>query len=136
MNKSYLIAVLTLTCLLGLGISAHAQDAEGVRVKIPFGFVAGGTTFPAGTYTVGRVAPETSQLLSIRSYDNSAMVLPIVYDAAATEHARLDFEHVGDSYFLRGVETPAGVYTIALPRAMVSLAQTKDQGSGSSSGTK
>lgn len=69
MNKSYLIAVLTLTCLLGLGISAHAQDAEGVRVKIPFGFVAGGTTFPAGTYTVGRVAPETSQLLSIRSYD-------------------------------------------------------------------
>jgi len=28
MKKSYLTAVLTLTCLLGLGISARAQDAE------------------------------------------------------------------------------------------------------------
>ena len=49
MKKSYLIAVLTLTCLLGLGISARAQDTEGVRVNIPFEFIAGGTTLPAGT---------------------------------------------------------------------------------------
>jgi len=38
MKKSYLTAVLTLTCLLGLGISARAQDAEGVRVNVPFEF--------------------------------------------------------------------------------------------------
>jgi len=54
MKKSYLIVVLSLTWLLGLGISAHAQDTEGVRVNVPFEFVAGGTTLPAGTYTVGR----------------------------------------------------------------------------------
>jgi hypothetical protein len=35
MKKSYLTAVLTLTCLLGLGISARAQDTEGVRVNVP-----------------------------------------------------------------------------------------------------
>ena len=57
MKKSYLTAVFTLTCLLGLGISAHAQDTEGVRVNVPFEFVAGGTTLPAGTYTVARVSP-------------------------------------------------------------------------------
>ena len=38
MMKSYLTVVLTLTCLLGSGISAHAQDTEGVRVKVPFQF--------------------------------------------------------------------------------------------------
>ena len=43
MKKSYLTAVLTLTCMLGLGISARAQDTEGVRVNVPFEFVAGGS---------------------------------------------------------------------------------------------
>jgi hypothetical protein len=136
MKKSYLTAVLTLTCLLGLGISARAQDTEGVRVNVPFEFVAGGTTLPAGTYTVARVSPGTSQILSIRSYNNGVMFLPIEFDGAATGQAKLDFEHVGDKYFLSGIETPAGVYTIGLPRAMVALAQTKDQGTTSSSGTK
>jgi hypothetical protein len=49
MKTSYFTAVLTLTCLLGLGISARAQDTEGVRVNVPFEFVAGGATLPAGT---------------------------------------------------------------------------------------
>jgi hypothetical protein len=136
MKKSYLTAVLTLTCLLGLGISARAQDTEGVRVNVPFEFVAGGTTLPAGTYTVARVSPGTSQILSIRSYNDGVMFLPIEFDGAATGQAKLDFEHVGDKYFLSGIETSAGVYTIGLPRAMVALAQTKDQGTTSSSGTK
>jgi hypothetical protein len=136
MKKSYLTAMLTLTCLLGLGISAHAQDTEGVRVNVPFKFAAGGATLPAGTYTVARISPVTSQILSIRSLHNGAMFLPIVFDGAATGQAKLDFEHVGDKYFLTGVETPAGVYTIGPPRAMVALAQTKDQGTVSSSGTK
>jgi hypothetical protein len=60
MKKSYLTAVLTLTCLLGLGISARAQDTEEVRVNVPFEFVAGGATLPAGTYTAGRVSPGSS----------------------------------------------------------------------------
>jgi len=136
MKSSYLTAVLTITCLLGLGINAHAQDTEGVRVKVPFEFVAGGTTLPAGTYAVGRVSSGTSQVLSIRSYDKGALFQPIAFDGYATGQAKLAFEHLGDKYFLSGVETPAGVYTIALPRAMVALAQTKDQGTMSSSGTK
>jgi len=135
MNKSYLTAVLTLTCLLGLGISARAQDTEEVRVNVPFEFVAGGATLPAGTYTAGRVSPGSSQILFIRSYKNDAMFLPIVFDGAATGQAKFDFEHLGGKYFLSGVETPAGVYTIGLPRAMVALAQTKDQGTMSSGGT-
>ena len=105
-------------------------------MNVPFEFVAGGTTLPAGTYTVARVSPGTSQILSIRSYNDGVMFLPIEFDGAATGQAKLDFEHVGDKYFLSGIETSAGVYTIGLPRAMVALAQTKDQGTTSSSGTK
>ena len=55
MKKSYLTVVLTLTCLFGLGISARAQDASRVVATVPFDFVAGGETFPAGTLVVNIV---------------------------------------------------------------------------------
>ena len=134
MKKSYLTVVLTLTCLLGLGISARAQDEDKIAVNVPFEFVAGGETLPAGTYSVSRVSPGTTPALVIRGYDNSVFLLPIAFDGAPADHAELSFEHVGDKYFLSKVETLAGVYTIATPRAMTKVAQMKDDGSGSSSG--
>jgi hypothetical protein len=135
MKKSYLTVVLSLTCLLGLGQSARAQEAGKIVVNVPFEFVAGGTTLPAGTYSVTRVAPEVHPGLVIRSHDNSVFLLPIVFEGVMADHAQLGFEHVGDKYFLSTVETPAGVYTIGTPRAMTKLAEMKDRGAGSSSGT-
>jgi hypothetical protein len=135
MKTSYFTALLTLTCLLGLGISARAQDTEGVRVNVPFEFVAGGTTLPAGTYTVGRLSLDAHSGIAISSYGNEAFVFPISVDGTRAGQPKLSFEHVGDKYFLSEAETPGGVYTFALPRAMVALAQAKDQGTVSSSGT-
>jgi hypothetical protein len=134
MKKSYLTAVLTLTCLLGVGISAHAQDTEGVRVKVPFEFVAGGTTLPAGTYTVGRLSADASSGITIHGNGNGAVMLPTVVNATPAEQPKLSFEHVGDKYFLSEAETPGGIYTFAVPRAMVMLAQKKDHSTVSSSG--
>ena len=135
MKKSYLTAVLTLTCLLGVGVSARAQDTEGVRVNVPFEFVAGGATLPAGTYTVGRVSLEPYSSIAISGYGHGALVLPIAIDGPRAEQPKLSFEHVGDKYFLSKVDTPGGIYTFALPRVMVALAQMKDQGTMSSGGT-
>ncbi len=134
MNKSYLTVVLTLSCMLGLGISARAQDSEGVRVKVPFEFVAGGTTLPAGTYSVGPLSLDAHSGIAIRSYEHGSLVLPMVVDGTRAGQSKLSFEHVGDKYFLSEVDTPEGVYTLALPRAMAGLAQVKDQGTGSTSG--
>jgi hypothetical protein len=135
MKKSYLTAVLTLTCLLGLGIGARAQDTEGVRVNVPFEFVAGGATLPAGTYKVGRLSIDGHSGIAIRGYGNAALVLPILVDGTPAGQPELRFEHVGGKYFLSEIETPGGVYTFALPRAMAALAQVKDQGTVSSGGT-
>src|ERR1700680_1925614 len=117
MKKSYLTVVLTLTCLRGLGISARAQDADKIVVNVPFDFVAGGETLPAGPYSVSRVSPEVSRALVIRSYDNSVFLLPIFFDGgpafvngAPADHAELSFEHVGGKYFLSKVETLTGMY--------------------------
>jgi hypothetical protein len=134
MKKSYFVAVLTLTCLLGLGGSSRAQDASRIVVHVPFDFVAAGETLPAGTYSVNRVSDSQPGLL-IRSDDKGALLLAIVFDGAAAEKAKLAFQHVGDKYFLSKVETPAGIYTIGTPRVMTKVAQTTGQGTLSSSGT-
>jgi hypothetical protein len=136
MKKSYLTAVLTLTCLLGVGISASAQDTEGVRVNVPFEFVAGGTTLPAGTYTIGRIFVDAYSGIEISGRGNGTFVLPVEVDGTPDGQPKLSFEQVGGKYFLRGADTPGGTYTFALPRAMVALTQVKDQGTVSSSGTK
>jgi hypothetical protein len=135
MKKSYFTVLLTLTCLLGLGINARAQDASRVVVTVPFEFVAAGQTLPAGTYTLSRVSAASERNLVIRSYDNGAFLLPIEFDNTPVERAKLGFTRVGDQFFLSRVETPAGVYTMPAPRLMTKVAQVKDQGSLSSSGT-
>lgn len=135
MNKSHLLVALTLTCLFGLGISARAQDSEGVIVKVPFEFVAGGKTMPADTYSIGRISSEGGPALAIRSFNNGALVLPVAVNGDPAGHAQLRFEHVGDRYFLKTIETPRGVYAIATPRAITTLAQTKAHSTSSSSGT-
>src|SRR5580704_4867056 len=101
MKSSYLSVVLTLTCLLGLGESSRAQDTRKVVVNVPFEFVAGAATLPAGTYTVSGVSGVTrSGPVFIRSYEKSALLLPIVFDGASAGHAQFDFERVGDRNFL------------------------------------
>jgi hypothetical protein len=110
-------------------------DASRIVVNVPFDFVAGGETLPAGTYSVSRVSTEAQPDLAIRSDDKSALLLPIVFDGVPDDQAKLGFEHVGDKYYLSKVETLAGVYTIGTPRAMTKIDQMKDHGTMSSSGT-
>jgi hypothetical protein len=82
-----LAVVLTLTCLLELGISARAQEVDKVVVNVPFEFVAGGQTLPAGTYRVSRASDQTFRALVIQSYDNSAVLLPMFFGGVSAGHA-------------------------------------------------
>ena len=136
MNKLYVTALLTLTSLCGLAVKAHAQDPEGVVVKVPFEFVAGEKTMPAGTYSVGRLSSVDPHLgLIIRSYDNSVLVLTTLVETASAQQPALSFEHVEGKYFLSKVETLGGTYAIPVPRAISALAQVRDHSSVSASGS-
>ena len=135
MNKLYVAALLTLTCLCGLVAKARAQDAEGVVVKVPFEFVAGVKTMPAGTYSVGRISSDPHSGLVIRNYDESVLVLTTLVEAASAQQPALSFEHVEGKYFLSKIETPGGVYTIPVPRAISALVQVRDHSSVSDSGS-
>jgi hypothetical protein len=136
MKKSYLLALLTLTCLLGLGITAHAQDLDSVVVNVPFAFVAGGATLPAGDYTVIRANPGVNRELAITGYNKGgAFLLPLAFDQTTSDEPTLSFAQLGGRYYLSKVKTLNGVYTLPLPPAAIALAQTNSQSTLSSSGT-
>jgi hypothetical protein len=137
MKKQYLTVLFTLICVLGLGLSARAQEEDTVVTKVPFDFVAGGKVLPAGTYTVSRVAPASgSRALQISSYETGASVflMPTVFDDHQSEHTQLNFEHLGDEYFLSAIETPIGTYSVDIPPSAIKLAQTQPQGGSHSGG--
>jgi hypothetical protein len=133
MNKLYVIALLTLTCLFGLGVKAHAQDAE-VVATVPFDFVAGGQVLPAGKYIVARNGADAHSGITIRGNNNVALMLPVVVDWTPAYQAKLSFEHIGGEYFLSKVEAPRGVYSFQTPRTVPTLAQKKDRAPESSAG--
>jgi hypothetical protein len=137
MKKSYLTALLTLACLFGLGISAGAQDVDGTLVTVPFEFVAGRTTLPAGEYKISLVNPGVNRALAIYGYNKrSAFLLSVEFDSGGSaDQPTLLFENIGGRYFLSKINTLGGVYTLATPPKMSTLAQTKTQTILSSSGT-
>jgi hypothetical protein len=130
MKKQYLAVVFTLICVLGLGLGASAQQDGTIVVTVPFDFLVSGNVLPAGTYTVGRVDfPAGPRELVISSFETraSAVLVPSLFDGAQTGHAQLNFEHIGNKYFLSAVETPIGAYAIAVPPSATKLAQTEQQ---------
>jgi hypothetical protein len=122
MKKSYLTAVLMLTCVLGVGISANAQSADAVVVSVPFEFVAAGATLPAGDYRVSRLNPGVTRELFISGYNKGGtFLLPLAFENSPAGEPALSFEHVGGKYFLSKIKTLDGVYTMPASRELIML---------------
>ena len=130
MKRSYFAAVLALTCALGIGTNVRAQNVDGVVVTVPFEFVAGGATLPAGQYKISRVYPGLTREPVINGYHKgSSFLLPLTFEDSSDSDGQptLSFEHIGGRYFLSAVRTPGGVYTMETPRRLTVLARTNNQ---------
>ncbi len=130
MKKQNLSFLFTLVCIFGLGLVARAQGEEAIVAEVPYDFVVGTLQFPAGTYTAGRIdSPNGSRTLEIRSHETGATILliPSAFDDLKTEHTRFNFEHAGDIFFLSGIETHMGRYSIVVPQSAIVTAQMKQQ---------
>jgi hypothetical protein len=97
--------------LLGLGLllmSALAYaDTVTLKVNIPFSFVVGKATMPAGEYSVQGLGLE-GNAISIRNSDKGAysLTLAIRCESPKTpEQSKLVFHRYGDRYFLAQIWT-------------------------------
>ena len=129
--------VLLIISLFGLAAGAKAETHPEVIVKIPYEFVAGGRTLPAGTYTVSRLSDDRRGSLSIVSYEqrSSVLVIPNQFENRPADGAKISLERVGGMYFLRSIETLDGVYSLPLPRSALLMAKSAHTDSMSASGT-
>ena len=92
-------ALLISASLCGLVVGARAETHREVIVTIPYEFVAGGRTLPAGTYTVSRLSNDRITGLSIASYEQHAGVLVLTnqFESRPGDDAKVRFELRRDS---------------------------------------
>jgi hypothetical protein len=135
MKQVYFTLALAVMCVLGLSASSHAQEPDGIVVKVPFDFFVGTRSMPAGTYSFERVFTDQHSSFILHGDGRSVIVLPTAVDETSTFQAKLTFEHLGDKYFLDKVKTPAGIYSFATPRPITVVAGTTDKNAVSAGGT-
>jgi hypothetical protein len=134
--KNYARILVAVVFFLGLSGAVKAATPDDIMVKLPFEFVAGGKTLPAGTYTVRHVSDEPSGPLMISNRDNgsSVLVLPYVSDHASDDRPQVSFQEVGEQHFLRTIQTTFDIYQVRVSHSAVVEAAAKVRNSGMSSG--
>jgi hypothetical protein len=108
----YLFALVLILASLG---TARADSRDTTIATVPFDFVIGNKTFPAGTYKISRITDDPRGGLRIQSLDGKTNLLfqPAILDSTSNDQAKLQFLHEGNLYFLTGVFTGSDAYGLA-----------------------
>jgi hypothetical protein len=85
--------------LLAAGLASAQLGQNGVKADIPFAFMAGGSSFPAGAYRV-TTASDTGVLAVMGAASKSALVGSHAIQAKRSAETKLIFHRYGDRYFL------------------------------------
>jgi len=101
MTKLLILVLLT----AGGAIRANAQALEEgtIEADVPFTFIVGEKTFPAGKYTLKRADDTNPAVLEIRNDKGRGTIFFEAETAQANEYPRqtnLVFDKIGDQYFL------------------------------------
>jgi len=105
--KTRALVMAGLTALAVMSSTRVAQAQESLLVNIPFDFVAGNQTLPAGDYSVQASGPERTLILIDRK-DPAASAIINSNAVVANEiqsQSKLVFNRYGDRYFLSQVWT-------------------------------
>ena len=118
MRYTKLIFVLTLTLLPSLAV-AQLRGSDSIRVKVPFKFVVGNRTVPAGDYVVHSVSTN-GMILNIQNRDGNVNLLSMISAADAgkgSDTYALMFHQYGDRYYLFGMRMGEGGTIFKLPES-------------------
>ena len=95
-----------LALLFALSGASYAQSARRTVILVPFDFVAGGKTLPAGTYRVEPVKRDSYTAWEIQSTAvraGAVVMTSAIQGVASEEGARLVFQKHGETYVLAQV---------------------------------
>lgn len=127
--KKLVKTLVAIAFLVGLNGAIRAEAEEGVIVTLPFEFVVGAKTLPAGTYTMRNLSNDRPGTLELSNKDFSAsmFVLPYLNEIAIGGKPELSFEQVGGQHFLSAIQTAGTVYRIHVSDSGVKEAAAKSR---------
>lgn len=107
----YFFALLMMLAAIGTAI---ADSRDTTITTVPFDFVIGNKTLPAGKYVITRISDDPSAGLRIQSSDGKTTQFfrPTTWDSGADQDAKLEFLHQGNMYFLTGIVSGPDIYTL------------------------
>jgi hypothetical protein len=112
MKKQAFGTLTMLTLLLTMtAISVSAQSERSKITNIPFDFIAGGKTLPAGDYTVEPNRRDSLNVWLLQSRDghvNALFTTGSVRASETQEKTKFVFHKYGDQYFLSQIWTIGG----------------------------
>jgi hypothetical protein len=125
--KKYTRILAAIMFLLGLGVAANAETQPVIDVNMPFAFVAGKTTLPAGAYVVKRTSDQPFDVLMITSRDHgtSVLVSPVEMEDASTYKPNVSLRMVGDQHVLSRIQTADYVYNFRVSRSVTLVGAAK-----------
>jgi hypothetical protein len=110
--------------LLALAMSLSAETAL-INVNVPFAFVAGGKTLPAGQYTIAEESSGGFLMIRGTQPNSTALVLAVNAGESANKKAGVIFSRRGASVVMSTVEIPGGVtYSLVAPEQKTAAALT------------
>jgi hypothetical protein len=137
--NTYARIIVAITFLFGLGVAANAETKPQVAVTLPFDFVAGKTTLPAGKYIVKRISVQPFDVLMLTSADtgSSVFVRPIEMENASNDKPKVGFKKVGEQHFLSSIQTADYLYNFSVSPSVIlaaAAAKPRDIAPASASG--
>jgi hypothetical protein len=131
MRKQISIWMTACSLLVVVAASTHAQTSGNqFRGYIPFQFVAGEKTFPAGKYVIERINRETPQeTILIREADGQRGVLVLtspVDNKGRQVQPRLVFHTYGETRFLVQLQTSGSDMGLQLPHSRAERALERE----------
>ena len=103
-----------------LSAAAFATDSDHVIVNIPYDFVAGGQTLPAGTYTVQRLSTTALFPLFISNRENHTGIYVFANEVeTASANPSLTFVVAGDEHFLTRIQTAQHSFSFKVSASVI-----------------
>jgi hypothetical protein len=104
-------ALLSLAAVISFApVNAGARSRDAFRITVPFAFVAGGETLPAGEYTVMRTSLAQSAFFIVGAdNDKTAAVISAsrIEPSRGRSKARLVFDSLGGEHYLAEIWLPS-----------------------------
>ena len=125
--KKYTRILAATMFLLGLGAAANAETQPVITVNMPFAFVAGKTTLPAGAYVVKRISDQPFDVLMITNRDKGTSVLlnPVEMEDASTYKPNVSLRLVGEQHSISRIQTADYVYNFHVSRSVTLVGAAK-----------